>query len=60
MTHKPLPFGPRPPLTQALVDSVDYRKRIGCERFNLRRRALEEAKKGEDGAEEEEANKKTN
>ena len=61
MKHKPPTFGPKPPLTQVLVDSVDYRKRIGFERFELRRRALEEAKEEEEkDSEKKVANKKTN
>ena len=54
-------FGPNPPLTQILVDSVDYRKHIGFERFELRRRALKEAKEEEEkDSEKKVANKKTN
>ena len=60
MKHKPHPFGSQLPLTQALVNSVDYRKRIGYERFELRRRALEETMKGENDVEDEVANEETN
>ena len=40
-------MAPNPPLTQVFVDSVDYRKRIGFERFEIPRRlcALEEGRK---------------
>jgi hypothetical protein len=33
MLFRPSPFGTGPPLTEALVRSVDYRTRVSAERF---------------------------
>ena len=33
MLFRPTPFGTGPPLTEALVRSVNYRIRVGAERF---------------------------